>query len=144
MAKRAKKSGQTKPKKPLSKPRGNRKAGGKKRPGSPRSQVLPGHEKVRDQKLDTYCEDIGEGLALVNRGAKLVNDSKILARDRMRDKKLLNYHNAGVTIRFKEGVDRVSVKLTKETQDSGGEPKGPSDTALPPAGGLADSPLTDD
>lgn len=96
----------------------------------PRSQTLPGHELVRDGRLDNLCEEIGDGLEQINKGTTAVKESKATALARMRDKGLMRYHFAGVTIRLREGADKLSVKLEKETQDPGGEPKASTE---PPA-----------
>lgn len=88
-------------------------------PKGPRAQALPGMSKIRDAKLDGYCEDAGEGLDKINAGTAAVNDAKNVALKRMRDKGMSSYVHAGVRFTRNEGVDSISVKRMKEKEATG-------------------------
>lgn len=85
----------------------------------PRAQALPGMSKVRDSRLDGFCEDAGEGLDQINAGTAAVADAKQAALQRMRDRKMSSYVHAGVRFTLNEGVDSISVKRLKEKSASG-------------------------
>lgn len=85
----------------------------------PRSQALPGMSKVRDSRLDGFCEDAGEGLDQINAGTAAVTDAKQAALQRMRSRKMSSYVHAGVRFTLNEGVDSISVKRLKEKTASG-------------------------
>lgn len=96
-------------------------------PKGPRSQALPGMSKVRDAKIDGFCEDAGEGLDQINAGTAAVNDAKTAALQRMRAKGMSSYVHAGVRFTRNEGVDSISVKRMKEKAASGSVFTQPSD-----------------
>lgn len=99
------------------------------KPKGPRSQALPGMSKVRDSKIDGFCEDAGEGLDQINAGTAAVNDAKTAALQRMRAKGMSSYVHAGVRFTRNEGVDSISVKRMKEKDATGSVFSQPSDAA---------------
>lgn len=119
---------------------GTRQAAPKKK--GPRSQVLPGMERVRDAKLDRFCEDAGDGLVAIGAGTSAVDDAKRAALQRMRDRGMSSYVHAGVRFTLKPGVDAISVKREKDKSATAAAFSGPSQNAETPEaerGGIGDA-----
>lgn len=113
--KAAKPAARTKLKKTASK--GTRKALAAKQPTrTPRSQVLPGMQKVRSAILDQCCEDANDGLQQIEDGTSAVTDARSAALSEMRRRKMSSYVHAGVRFTLNPGVDKVGVKRIKEKE----------------------------
>lgn len=87
----------------------------------PRSQVLPGHETVRDQTLDNLCESIGEHRAAKNLHTEHEQADIQAALTRMQEigKRCVVYKHAGVELARVPGAEQLRVRLTKSTGDAG-------------------------
>lgn len=90
------------------------KAAKKPTPRSPRSQVLPGMEQVRNAKLDRICEDLSDIRRTINRAAGEEKDLHQQAMRVMVSDKVPTYTQSGIRLTFTEGQPHLSVKLVKE------------------------------
>jgi hypothetical protein len=102
---------------PKKKTAGSRKAvwkGAAVRRKGPRSQVLPGMQQVRDQKLDELCEAVGENLTSINQASAAKQDNLLAALKRLQARGLPGYLHAGVRLTRVPGSDKVSVRLVKQ------------------------------
>jgi hypothetical protein len=90
----------------------NRKA--KKKGKTPRSQVLPGMEQVRNRNLDRLCESIGEAREQLGvlRGEEKTDIGRALRE--MHDKDVVVYRHAGVELVRIPGEETIRVRTTKE------------------------------
>ncbi len=75
-------------------------------------------EQVRHQKLDTYGEEAGEGLDLINTGTEQVNDARNAALEYMARNNVTSYIAAGVRFTYTPGAAKVSVKRVKDRGDN--------------------------
>lgn len=98
---------------------------------NPRSQALPGMAQVRDAKLDTICEDIGEGLDQIEAGTAQVNDGKAAAATRLHTRGLSGYRHAGVRLALVPGAEKVSARREKDVTVTMAERQGPVERAEP-------------
>lgn len=96
---------------------------------APRSQVLPGMERVRNTRLDGYCEDARDGLQSIEDGTSAVNDAKQGAMKELQKIGRSSYVHSGVRFTHTPGVDKVSVKRIKETEFTGASPASPEKPA---------------
>lgn len=93
----------------------------KPRAKQPKQGALPGHELVRDARLDELCEEIGQAREELAQAKKDEEDGIAAALERMRERKCHRYEFAKVQLTFKAGQDRVAVKVLKETTSPGGD-----------------------
>lgn len=91
--------------------------GAAKKP-SPRSQVLPGMEQVRNRRLDNICEGIAQERSIMN--AASVEEKSLIATalQVMQDDKRTIYKHSGVELVRVPGADKLRVKLTKDSGDA--------------------------
>jgi hypothetical protein len=83
----------------------------------PRSQTLPGMNKVRSQRLDNLCEAIAEDRAKMAEARTDEQASIQGSLKEMKAKGLLGYKHAGVELAFVPGADKLRVRLTKDASD---------------------------
>jgi hypothetical protein len=83
----------------------------------PRSQTLPGLNKVRSQRLDNLCEAIAEDRAKMAQARADEQASIQGALKEMKGKGLVGYKHAGVELAFVPGADKLRVRLTKDASD---------------------------
>lgn len=92
-----------------------------RRPRQPKAQALPGHELVRDARLDDICEEIGDARERLAEAKRDEKDGIEAAMDHMKERKCHRYEFAKVQLTFKPGRDRLSVKVLKESTKPGGD-----------------------
>lgn len=109
----------------------------KPRAKQPKAQALPGHELVRDARLDDLCEEIGDARARLAEAKKDEQDGIDAAMERMKERKCHRYEFAKVQLTFKPGRDHLSVKVLKESTNPGGDI--PTDAQEPAPGRHADA-----
>lgn len=85
---------------------------------TPRAQVLPGMEQVRDTVMDRLCEDMGESLELSAKESTEQKGLKASALKRMTDRGMHAYQHAGTRFTRIEGSDKISAKRVKEDADA--------------------------
>ncbi len=104
-----------------SKPKAVKKAVRKPVKKGPRSQVLPGMERVRNSRLDQVCEAIGEERERMN-AAKTEERGLITgALQEMQRANLSVFRHGGVELSRVPGAEKLRVRLTKEEGDAGAE-----------------------
>lgn len=105
----------------------------------PRSQPLPGMGQVRNRRLDTLCESIGESRDTINQATTDVNGDSQLALQVMQKDGVTHYTHAGVELILRKGADKLSVKLLKDkTAEGAPSPKGPAKGDEEPAAEAAE------
>lgn len=79
--------------------------------------MLPGHEQVRNARLDSLCEDIGASRDALS--VARANEAEAIsgAMQEMERKQLTVYRHAGVEIVLVPGAAKLRVRMTKETGD---------------------------
>ncbi len=80
-----------------------------------RSQPLPGFEQVRNVILDRVCEELGEILKSDAENRADEAAEKQTALREMASKGVREYAHGKVKLRWSVGVDKLSVKLLKDT-----------------------------
>ena len=103
----------------------------------PKAQALPGHELVRDARLDDLCEEIGDARERLAEAKKDEQDGIDAAMERMKERKCHRYEFAKVQLTFKPGRDHLAVKVLKESTKPGGDI--PTDAQEPAPGRHADA-----
>ena len=85
---------------------------------SPRSQVLPGMEQVRDRVLDELCESLGDCRDTMN--ASKVEEKGLIqsALKRMQVKERQVYKHARIALSREPGAERLRVRVVKEEGDA--------------------------
>ncbi len=117
----SKKKAPKKAAKAKSKPKAVKKAARKPVKKGPRSQVLPGMERVRNSRLDQICEAIGEERERMN-AAKTEERGLITgALQEMQRANLSVFRHGGVELSRVPGAEKLRVRLTKEEGDAGAE-----------------------
>ncbi len=95
------------------KKKGSHATGTKKRKG-PRSQSLPGMERIRSQKLDACCEAIGDIRDKANSLRSEEKDELQMALREMTTKGIQAYRHAGVELVRVPGEEKLRVRKSKE------------------------------
>lgn len=85
---------------------------------SPRSQTLPGMEKIRSKPLDNLCEGIGDCRATKNAATTEERGFERSALKVMQTRGLSVYKHAGVELALVPGSDKLRVRLTSEKGDA--------------------------
>lgn len=91
------------------------------KPKQPKQGALPGHELVRDARLDELCEEIGQVREELAQAKKDEQDGITAAMERMKETGCHRYEFAKIQLTFKPGRDRLAVKRLKETTKPGGD-----------------------
>lgn len=84
----------------------------------PRSQPLPGMERVRNKKLDHLCEDIAEARSSINAQHGVEKGALQGAQRVMHDNKISVYKHGGVELALIPGTEKVRARLVKEDGDA--------------------------
>lgn len=89
----------------------------------PRQAVLPGHEQVRNARLDSFCEEIGEGREAMNKARTVVqfaSDGAVqeMERQERSGNPVHIYKHAGVELVLVPGASKLRVRLTKDDGDA--------------------------
>lgn len=82
---------------------------------SPRSQVLPGMEQTRNQRLDHICEGISDVRRAINRLKGEELDLERQATVVMSEKSIPAYRQAGVELALVPGEPKLRVRLINES-----------------------------
>lgn len=99
-------------------------------PKSPRSQALPGHEKVIDQVMENLGEEIRDARANISAAKKIETSCREKAMQRMIKKGLKKYNSKSlIGFLVEPGEDVLSIKMLKGdgTVSVGGESDGDGD-----------------
>lgn len=125
MAKKSKTS-----KKPKPAARGKKPAQKKKAARVPvrRQANLPGHEGIRDSKLDVFCEDIFDARKQMNKGRETEQESLAGALDRLKAMGHDSYTAHGVELHVSHGKDKIRARVIDETGVTGGGTARPGST----------------
>lgn len=133
MAKRSKKDGRRQ-----SSASASRKRVGANKPKGPRSQALPGMEKVTDQRLNNLCEAIAEDRKNAAHAHADEVGSTQAALKRMRERGWSIYKHAGVELVFVPGADKLRVRVTKDDVGDMAAPIGHQVAAEPASDEIGD------
>ena len=95
----------------------------KKRTASPRSQVLPGMEQVRNRSLDHICEELSDVRREINelngQEDSLASQAmKIMERD-----KVPAYRHHGIELGLQTGATKLRIRVLKDKTESSGAAK---------------------
>lgn len=93
----------------------------KKRATSPRSQVLPGMEQVRNRVLDRVCEGISDTRGDMNRLRGEEKDLQLQAVKAMQAGNVTAYRFAGVELVLVPGDVKLRVRTMKEGVNADGD-----------------------
>lgn len=109
-------------------PRGKSAKKAAKGPKRPRQANLPGHEGIRDAKLDAFCEDIFDARRKMNSGRELEQESLAGSLDRLRALGHDAYTAHGVELHVSHGKDKIRARVIDETGVIGGGTARPGST----------------
>lgn len=122
MAKRFKMPAPKKGKPAKSKIRGNgsivKRAAKGSKPGKarrPRQGVLPGHEQVRNERLDALCEEIGDAREVMNKGRAAEGEALGDALSEMHRAGVTVYRHAKIELARIPGGEKIRARTLKET-----------------------------
>ncbi len=130
MAQKKKAAKKSKPVKAKAAPKKATKAAKAKRASSPRSQVLPGMEQVRNRVLDRICEEISDVRDILNGARKDDKDLQNQAVSVMSESKTTVYRHAGVELALIPGDVHVRVRTLKVTANADGPAEGQDPSAI--------------
>ena len=94
-----------------------------------RSQNLPGMEQVRNARLDSFCESIGDEREAMNKARLEEKGLKQAAVDEMTRKGVTVYRHATIELALIPGAAKLRIRVTKEEGDATVEGGEPVDTA---------------
>lgn len=79
----------------------------------PANVALPGMEQVRDRRLDTLCQRIGNNTDAANELNREIDADKQAALDHMLANETRQYHHHGVELIVRGGMAKLSVRPWK-------------------------------
>ena len=87
----------------------------------PRSQPLPGMDRVRSGKLDNICEGIGDERETMNKARTEEKNLILSALKVMQEKNISVYKHAKIELARVPGAEKLRVRMVKEEGDAGEE-----------------------